>query len=82
MSPALHTAMASNFNARSTALDVVQGLALQGQCAVVTGGASGLGLETSRALARILRALGMTHQTKTRAGHDPRSLSALRSDGP
>ena len=37
--------------ARSTALDVVQGIHLPGQQAIVTGGASGLGLETSRALA-------------------------------
>jgi NAD(P)-dependent dehydrogenase (short-subunit alcohol dehydrogenase family) len=37
--------------ARSTALEVVQGLSLAGRNAVVTGGASGLGLETSRALA-------------------------------
>ena len=41
----------SAFGARSTALDVVQGLALGNRHAVVTGGASGLGLETSRALA-------------------------------
>ena len=41
----------SAFGARSTALDVVQGISLQGLRAVVTGGASGLGLETSRALA-------------------------------
>jgi NAD(P)-dependent dehydrogenase (short-subunit alcohol dehydrogenase family) len=41
----------SRFNARSSALDVVQGIDLQGKRAIVTGGASGLGLETSRALA-------------------------------
>ena len=41
----------SAFGARSTALDVVHGLALGNCHAVVTGGASGLGLETSRALA-------------------------------
>ncbi len=40
------------FGARSTALDVVQGIDLHGRSAIVTGGASGLGLETSRALAR------------------------------
>ena len=38
------------FGARSTAQEVVQGIRLQGRNAVVTGGASGLGLETSRAL--------------------------------
>lgn len=40
----------SAFDARSTALEVVDGLSLQGRNAVITGGASGLGLETSRAL--------------------------------
>jgi NAD(P)-dependent dehydrogenase (short-subunit alcohol dehydrogenase family) len=42
----------SAFNARSTALQVVQGIDLHGRRAIVTGGASGLGLETSRALAQ------------------------------
>ena len=37
--------------ARSTALEVVQGIRLGGQQAIVTGAASGLGLETSRARA-------------------------------
>ena len=41
----------SNFNARTTALEAVAGLSLAGRNAIVTGGASGLGLETSRALA-------------------------------
>jgi len=41
----------SAFGARSTALEVVQHLSLSGKRAIVTGGASGLGLETSRALA-------------------------------
>ena len=39
------------FGARSTALEVVQGIHLAGQQAIVNGGASGLGLATSRALA-------------------------------
>ena len=42
----------TSLGARCTALDVVQGLDLRGRQAIVTGGASGLGLETSRALAR------------------------------
>jgi NAD(P)-dependent dehydrogenase (short-subunit alcohol dehydrogenase family) len=41
----------SAFGARSTALEVVRGIDLGGRRAIVTGGASGLGLETSRALA-------------------------------
>ena len=41
----------SAFGARSTAQEVVAGLSLAGKNAIVTGGASGLGLETSKALA-------------------------------
>ena len=41
----------SRFGARTTALEAVAGLSLTGLNAIVTGGASGLGLETSRALA-------------------------------
>ena len=41
----------SAFGARSSALDVIQGMSLSGHKAIVTGGASGLGLETSKALA-------------------------------
>jgi NAD(P)-dependent dehydrogenase (short-subunit alcohol dehydrogenase family) len=45
------TPITSPFNARSTALEVVKNISLEGKNAIVTGGASGLGLETSRALA-------------------------------
>ena len=48
---ATSTPITSRFGARTTALEVVQGLSLKGRNAIVTGGASGLGLETSRALA-------------------------------
>ncbi|GAA3421937.1 SDR family NAD(P)-dependent oxidoreductase [Streptosporangium vulgare] len=39
------------FTARSTAAEVVRGVDLTGRRAVVTGGASGIGIETARALA-------------------------------
>ncbi|WP_322085254.1 SDR family NAD(P)-dependent oxidoreductase [Burkholderia sp. BCC1999] len=42
----------SGFDAVSTASDVLAGLDLHGKTAIVTGGHSGLGLETTRALAR------------------------------
>ncbi|HEX4459039.1 MAG TPA: oxidoreductase [Polyangia bacterium] len=40
----------SGFGATSTTSDVMQGISLAGQTAIVTGGYSGLGLETARAL--------------------------------
>ena len=45
------TPIASPFNAHSIAADVVREISLAGQTVIVTGGYSGLGLETTRALA-------------------------------
>ncbi|MBB3592003.1 NAD(P)-dependent dehydrogenase (short-subunit alcohol dehydrogenase family) [Rhizobium sp. BK529] len=42
----------SGFGARSTADDVLAGIDLSGKLAIVTGGHSGLGLETTKALSR------------------------------
>ena len=42
----------SGFGARSTALEVVDGTDLTGRLAIVTGGYSGIGTETTRALVR------------------------------
>jgi NAD(P)-dependent dehydrogenase (short-subunit alcohol dehydrogenase family) len=50
MSTAQHK-IGSGFGARSTADDVLRGIDLSGKLAIVTGGYSGLGLETTRALA-------------------------------
>jgi NAD(P)-dependent dehydrogenase (short-subunit alcohol dehydrogenase family) len=45
------TRITTPFNAESTAAEVVAGVDLTGRRAVVTGGASGIGVETARALA-------------------------------
>lgn len=44
-------ALTSPFTAASTALEVVAGIDLTGRAAIVTGAASGIGIETARALA-------------------------------
>jgi len=43
--------IATPFTAESTAAEVIEGIDLTGQRAIVTGGASGIGIETARALA-------------------------------
>ncbi|TBL31486.1 SDR family NAD(P)-dependent oxidoreductase [Verrucosispora sp. SN26_14.1] len=48
---AIGTPVSTPFTAESTALEVVAGIDLTGRRAVVTGGGSGIGVETARALA-------------------------------
>ena len=45
------TVVATPFGATTTAAEVVEGVDLGGKRAIVTGGASGIGVETARALA-------------------------------
>jgi NAD(P)-dependent dehydrogenase (short-subunit alcohol dehydrogenase family) len=51
MPPTPQAPIGSGFGARSTAAEVVDGIDLSGALAVVTGGYSGIGIETVRALA-------------------------------
>ncbi len=46
-----HTPITTAFTAESTAAEVIEGIDLTGRRAIVTGGASGIGIETARALA-------------------------------
>ena len=48
---AVSTPITTPLTAESTAAEVVNGIDLTGRRAIVTGGASGIGIETARALA-------------------------------
>ena len=72
----------SGFGSRSTATEVLAGIDLSGRLAIVTGGYSGLGLETMRALAAagasvVVPARRPAHAEEVLAGLDRVEVDAL-----
>jgi NAD(P)-dependent dehydrogenase (short-subunit alcohol dehydrogenase family) len=71
----------SPFGFHSTAADVLRGVDLSGKRAIVTGGASGIGLETSRALAAAGAAVTLAVRRPVAAQGIARELGRLGSAG-
>lgn len=69
----------SQFNAESTTSDVLQGISLDSAVVLVTGASSGLGVETSRALASVGAEVVMLARDEAKLGD---AAAALREELP
>jgi hypothetical protein len=74
----------SGFGAQSTADDVLRGIDLTGKLAIVTGGYSGIGLETTRALTRAGARVVVPARrpANAREATSPRSMSWISATWP
>lgn len=70
----------SGFGYRSTAAEVLDGLDLSGRLAVVTGGYSGLGLETVRALSGAGAAVVVPARRPAHAAEVPAGVERVEVD--
>ncbi len=68
------------FGYRTTALEVIEGISLTGKTAIVTGGYSGIGLETARALASAGAHVTLACRDLERAEKTAAELNAFVSD--
>jgi NAD(P)-dependent dehydrogenase (short-subunit alcohol dehydrogenase family) len=70
------TRITTPFNAESTATEVVAGVDLTGSRAIVTGGASGIGIETARALAGAGAAVTLAARSREAAERTAADITA------
>src|SRR2546430_12210369 len=64
------------FHAQSTAAEVVAGVDLTGRRVIVTGGASGIGIETARALASAGAEVTLAVRNPAAGGRNPQGIVA------
>ena len=76
-----HSRITTPFGATSTAAEVVAGIDLRGKRAIVTGGASGIGVETARALARAGAAVTLAVRDTEAGAASPPTSSRRRATG-
>src|SRR5260370_34924782 len=70
--------LSSGFGPLTTAAEIVEGVELRGKVAVVTGGHGGIGLETTRALAKAHAAVVVGARDLANAGQNLAGIATVR----